>query len=121
MDSSNAWRYYTRRDSGRLAIWREPVAGGQPERLVDTAGESAFALGPKGLYFVPRGPDANPYYNSVSFYDFATRRVTKVADLNSHLGILASTRPALSPDGRYLLYSLSAFETNDIVLVENFR
>jgi hypothetical protein len=113
--------FVTRQEGGRLAIWGQPSSGGTAVKLVDNLLESDFAVTRKGIYYVPRGPDDNPWCTSITFYDFATRTTTKIVDLKPHLGIWWNTRPSVSPDGRWLLYTQFEVETNDLMLVENFR
>jgi Tol biopolymer transport system component/DNA-binding winged helix-turn-helix (wHTH) protein len=81
---------------------------GMPQVLSDTQ----WTVSPNGIYFVPRFTP-----RSVAFYDFATQRTRELfrtdRDLDDGL--------AVSPDGRYILYSQADENTSNIMLVPNFH
>jgi len=89
--------------------------------LIDHVGETGFAVTSRGVYYVPRGRGSNPWYTGVYFLEFASGKSVRIADLRPHLGLWANTRPSVSPDGHHLLYTQFSLETNDLMLVENFR
>jgi hypothetical protein len=55
----------------------------------------------------------------LAFYSFATKKSFRVADVKP--GTSSGTGLSVSPDGRYLLYTQCDEETDDLMLVENFR
>lgn len=71
-----------------------------------------WTVAPQGIYFSPVGAG-----NTVQFFDFGTRKVSKVLETDSSL----SNGLSVSPDGRWLLFSKGEQDNCDIVLVENFR
>jgi Tol biopolymer transport system component/predicted Ser/Thr protein kinase len=110
--------YYTKFDSSGL--WRVPVEGGD-ETMVLNQPKAGYwghwAVADDGIYFVD--PDAKPQA-AIEFFSFATSRVTQVGALDkSPYKWVAGL--AVSPDGRWILYSQIDQIDNNIVLVENFR
>ena len=83
------------------------------EKFPFAPGYMSWALGEDGIYYInyylPKPGDA------IEFFSFATRKVTRIAELGEGLTTLA-----VSPDQRWLLYSQRETEV-DIMLVENFR
>jgi len=106
--------FFHRLVSGHEEVWSVSANGGD-ERLargmpVDV--NWAPALG--GMYFI----QGAPRHFSVNHFDFATHRVTKIADLP---GLFAQWGLSLSPDGHTLLISGIEHVEGDIVLVDGFR
>jgi hypothetical protein len=56
---------------------------------------------------------------AIAFFDFTSRQVTRVAELQTRPAREA-TGLAASPDGRAILYTQLDALTRDIVLVDNF-
>jgi dipeptidyl aminopeptidase/acylaminoacyl peptidase len=117
-DPDRIYIYFARQQGEEVSIWRELATGGHAEKLVD-AGAGDFAVSRKGLYYARPGPPDAPWKMWVAFHEFATKSVVKIADLRS--GTLSGTDFTVSPDGRYLLYTQCDLETDDLMLVENFR
>jgi serine/threonine protein kinase/sugar lactone lactonase YvrE len=94
-------------------LWRMPVAGGEPAKVLDGVIWFNFAMIENGAYYIDRvGTDSRLHY-----LDFATGKSTIVA---SNLGDVSSGLTA-SPDGRTILYSRVDSSVDDLMLVENFR
>jgi hypothetical protein len=55
--------------------------------------------------------------NSLRYYDFASRGVRDVLNLEKYF----SDGLSISPDGRYLLYSQLDDLNSDIMIVESYR
>jgi len=117
-DPDRAYVYYARTAGNEVSIWRESATGGQTSKVL-AAGAWDFAVSRKGLYYAMPGPPEAPWNKWVAFYEFASERVMKIADLR--YGTSSGTGFAVSPDGHYLLYTQSDRETNDLMLVENFH
>jgi Tol biopolymer transport system component/predicted Ser/Thr protein kinase len=76
----------------------------------------AWTLGGTGIYFM-NAASPSP---GVDFFEFRSGRVTRVADVPGRPVPWAAT-PALSPDGRRLVYAQLDGIASDIMLVDDFR
>ena len=92
-----------------------PVAGGEPARLTGAIYRYNFAVAPSGLYFMPA--PKSPAANSIQFLNLATGATREILTIDKpvDLGL------AISPDGRYLLFTQIDYVGQDLMLVENFR
>jgi serine/threonine protein kinase/Tol biopolymer transport system component len=100
-------------DSPLMAM---PLTSGSARQLAPCVRNSAFGVGPLGVYYVPCDPSPNP---SVHVLDLKTGR-------NRRLGTLDGIeyRPlglSVSPDGRTIVYPRGMSENADLMLIENFR
>ena len=113
-------RIYYWREGKETSIWsvsssggdERPVAGMPP---VPPEFGVSWALGPNGIHFLEGGG-----HPGVVFFDFATARARRVADLPGAPYPWAGGI-ALSPDGRSVLFSKVEHGTSDIMLIEDFR
>ena len=100
-------------DSPLMAM---PLAGGQARQLIDCVKNSAFGVGPRGVYYVPCDPP--PTRRCI----FSMRRPVEMC--NSADWTDYSQRPLginLSPDGNTIVYPRQALLRADLMLIENFR
>jgi len=110
--------YYSKYEGGGL--WTIPVGGGQEVRITDDLHLGSwgnFAVTERGLYFVnseAKGGAALLYYN------FQTRSLSSVVTLKDP-PVIFLPNLAASRDGRTLFYARSGFESNMILMVENFE
>jgi Tol biopolymer transport system component len=103
--------YFTRAD-GAEGLWRMPVVGGTAVQVVPRLYRYNYAVARDGVYYVTPRPKS-----VIRFVDpdsGASRDVLAV-DRLVDLGL------ALSPDGRFLLYTQEDYVGQDLMLVENFR
>ncbi len=110
--------YYAKFDSPGL--WRMPVDGGEESLVLDQLQPGywgGWAVVDKGIYFI--NPEAKPRA-TIEFFSFATRRITRIALLERE-PLQWFSNLAISPDGRWILYSQLDQGGNDIMLVENFH
>jgi eukaryotic-like serine/threonine-protein kinase len=100
-------------------IWRVPVDGGEELRVVDSfhsENMADWAVVSDGLYFMNPEPKDGIV---IEFFDFATRKVMRVAGLGK---VLINTHAlAVSPDRRHILYTQADNTGEDIMLLENFN
>jgi Tol biopolymer transport system component len=109
------WLYFIKNE-GIDGLWRMPVAGGPETRVVDALWRFNYVATNSGVYYTSR-PEEGPRRGSVQYFDFATRRHTEIAtmDAPADLGV------AISPDGKYLLFTKIDHLGADLMLVEKFR
>ena len=104
-------------------IWRVPVAGGEEVPILDAPEAHCWghvALAKHGIYYLGAIGDVKPPQYAVFFFEFATRRTTRVALLARTPGSYIRAL-ALSPDERALLYVQIDGSASDLMLLENFR
>jgi dipeptidyl aminopeptidase/acylaminoacyl peptidase len=111
--------YFTKRGWG--AIWSVPADGG-PEKPVSQLERfdrifRSWGVVPQGIYFISR---EKREHQILRFFSFATRQVTPLLALGRE-PIWDYPDVALSADGRTLLTARLDQETNDLMMIENFR
>ena len=108
------WLYVMKRPYGSL--WRVSIGGGKEEQIVDAVQAFNFAVGSKGIYFMP-GSD-HQAENTIELLELQTGKRRTLATIHKrvHYGF------AVSPDERWILYPQEDQELDgDLMLVENFR
>ncbi len=101
-------------------IWRVPLAGGDETLILDhhRAGFwRHWTVVEQGIYFATAERPDQPL---IEFFSFANGRVTPVATLSKGINPWYAGL-AVSPDGRWLVWSQMDQVGNDIMLMENFR
>jgi Tol biopolymer transport system component/DNA-binding winged helix-turn-helix (wHTH) protein len=101
-------------------IWRVPVDGGDETLILDhhRAGFwRHWTVVEEGIYFATAERPEQPL---IEFFSFATGRVTYVATLQQRIDPW-SPGLAVSRDGRWMVWSQKDKDSNDIMLMENFR
>jgi Tol biopolymer transport system component len=102
------------------SVWRIPVEGGQAIKVVD--GLSNYlnvAIVDKGVIFVPSRQSGAR--SSVQFFSFATNKIRPIADFEKPLDMGGRGGVAVSPDGRWLLFSQFDQAGSELMLVDSFR
>ena len=112
------WVYYAKSITGG-GIWRVPTSGGKGEFVVNNPDGywGYWALAPAGIYFIG-GRQLCP--SELDFYDFASKRTTKVLELPKPTN---SGAPGLgiSPDGKTLTLTLMESRASDIILGDGLK
>jgi len=109
----------------RGALWRWPLAGGSPVKLLDGVILGAFDVVDGGIYYIDRTPGeaAGGFTNSpagqtrLQYFDFVTSRSTTVS---GNLGAVDLGLSA-SRDGRVVYFARTDSAVNELMLVDNFR
>ena len=101
--------YFTRGD-GAEGLWRMPLAGGDAVQVVPRLFRFNYAIARDGVYYLTQ-PDAKIRFVDVTGISRDILSLDKLADLGL----------ALSPDGRFLLFSQQDYIGQDLMLVEHFR
>src|SRR5688572_19034130 len=112
--------FYVETANGTSALWRLPLAGGSPVKVVDGVVLSNFDVVDTGVYFIDRlgadGPAAGGTAR-LQFFDFAMGRMTTIApDLGS-----VSFGLSASPDGRTVYYARTDSSVEELMVVDDFR
>jgi hypothetical protein len=107
--------YYTQVANGPSSLWRLPIGGGEPVKVLEGVAERAFALVKSGISYVEQraGHESSPYVLNMSgrpiwqktgrlrFDDYQSARISTVSELGD--GVTGGL--AVSPDGRTVLFS----------------
>jgi Tol biopolymer transport system component/tRNA A-37 threonylcarbamoyl transferase component Bud32 len=107
--------YYTKAEIA-TSLWRMPREGGRGTKILESLTSYLdLAIVDGGVYFVPvQEPTAG---SSIRFLSFATNRIRPVANLEKPLG----DGLAVSPDGKWILYTQLEQAGSELMLVENFH
>jgi Tol biopolymer transport system component/DNA-binding winged helix-turn-helix (wHTH) protein len=96
----------------KVALPGQPGAESEVEGLPRLSSSGLWTLSPGGIYFVPA--DAP---RSLRYFDFASKQIRPIFEVDKDFGSGLS----VSPDGRWILYSLVGDASADIMLVEHFH
>lgn len=112
--------YYSERggvkeSNGLGGLRRLRLTDEQDERVLPSVTYLNAAIGREGIYFIPRAVAGEPYY--VCFLSFKTKQVERIIRLTAPV----SEGLALSPDGRWLLYTQIDSTASDLMLVDDYR
>jgi Tol biopolymer transport system component len=116
--SDSKYVYYVKDAPG---IWRLPVDGGEEVQVFDSfnsAYDVSWAVVTDGIYFI--NPDEKGGV-TVEFFDFATRKVKRIAGLGKVEIPSWAQGISVSPDRKQILYVQNDQSGGDIMLVENFH
>jgi Tol biopolymer transport system component len=111
VEGGDGFVYYSR-SMASDEVWKISPRGGKEILVMKGTGLTCWcgwALDPKGIYFVSAK-------HKLDFFDFASRKVQEIATLGEKAG-----NPAISPDGKSVLYSQMDLLDETIMLVNNFR
>jgi Tol biopolymer transport system component/DNA-binding winged helix-turn-helix (wHTH) protein len=90
----------------------QPATESEVDGLPRLSNYSLWSLSPGGIYFVPA--DAP---KSVRYFDFASKQIRTIFEADKDFGSGLS----VSPDGRWIMYSLVGDVNSDIMLVDHFQ
>src|SRR5262249_53855978 len=112
--------YYTKVPEAGPGLWSVPAAGGNEERVLESVRFGYWAIASSGIYFIDFNvPNDAP--RPVRFFDFQSRHITHVGTVENTVSWTNTPGFAISPDGRWLLYSSLESTDADLMLVDNFR
>ncbi|MGA2632130.1 MAG: hypothetical protein ABSG54_18200 [Terriglobia bacterium] len=98
-------------------LWKVPVEGGEETLVLPQLAALLYGywgLTAEGIYFY----DANA--RAIEFFRFSTSKVTQIVEPEKP-PFRGAAGLAVSPDGRWILFTQVDQEVADIILVENFR
>jgi Tol biopolymer transport system component len=108
--------YYTKVPSIGPGLWRVPTGGGEEVHVLDSPTFGWWDIVRDGIYFVDF-TIASKAHKPVKFFNFKTQEVRQIGTVERpDMGGLA-----ISPDSRWLLYSMLKSEEADLMLLDNFR
>ena len=111
--------YYDKSDT---EVWQVNPAGGD-ERLLfkGSIDQFSWAVAPRGIYFftAQASPSRSPY--ALNFFDFASRKTRRIANLEGHRPDFQVGGLSVSPDERWVIYTQRDRLEYDLMLVEGFR
>ena len=110
--------YYAKLDVAGL--WRIPLEGGHESLVLDQLKPREggyWAVAADGIYFI--NSESKPHA-TIEFFAFATSRLTSIATIEKE-PINWASNLAVSPDGRWILYTQVDQSDSDIMLMENFH
>jgi Tol biopolymer transport system component/tRNA A-37 threonylcarbamoyl transferase component Bud32 len=97
------------------SLWRIPVEGGQETKVLESLSSHLnVAIAKGGIYFVPSAASSS----SIQFLDLSTNRIATVAGFARNLNLGEVGGLALSPDGKWLLYTKMDDQGSELMLVE---
>lgn len=106
------WLYFA--DWLRGGLSRMPVSGGKIERIIDQISDPiGYTVNARGVYYWA----GNFLHIKLRFHDIESHRDTLVFQP----AIPASAHLTISPDGRYLCYPQIERNSQELMLIENFR
>jgi Tol biopolymer transport system component len=97
----------------RVGVWKKTVDGEEELVLPEVGVAYRLAVTDEGIYFIKDVGNGA----TIEFFSFATRRVTRIATMDKPPGLGL----AVSPDGRWLLYTQTDVESQGLMLADNFR
>lgn len=113
-ESPDGKTLYYNKPVGTGSLWSRSVEGGAETKLLDSLFRFNYAVTAKGIYYTPfPGPDGT---TTVNYLDLATgkSRVLFRIGVPDH-GL------AVSPDGRYLLFTQIDSGGSDLMMLDNFK
>jgi Tol biopolymer transport system component len=97
-------------------VWKVPVGGGEETEVFESlSAYTNMAIVNNGIYFIPTQSASKG--SSIQFFSFPTGKIKPIATIERTAGFGL----AVSPDGRWILYTQVDQQGSDLMLVENFR
>jgi Tol biopolymer transport system component len=101
-------------------LWAMPIIGGEEVRVLASPRFGYWAASRSGIYFIDFDV-ANDLPRPVKFFSFQSRQTTQVGTVEKSVSWTNTPGFAISPDGRWLLYTSLESTDADLMLVDNFR
>jgi Tol biopolymer transport system component len=105
-------------DGTRLAIWSQPVNGGEAEPLKgmpELNGDESWTATEHGIYYT----SSSTKTPTVNYYDFATRTVQRLCTLPQSRAQGGGV--SVSPDGHWLLFTQTDDAQSDVMIARHFQ
>ncbi len=95
------------------SVWRKPLSGGDPVKVIDGVVWFNWWMMPNGAYYIDRQAGEA----RLQYLNFGTNKTTTIA---GNLGEVSAGLTA-SPDAKTIIFSRMDSSADDLMLVENFR
>jgi hypothetical protein len=112
--------YYTNVPEAGAGLWNKPLDDGEEMRVLSSPRFGYWALVDRGIYFIDFDV-AKCASRPVKFFSFRDGRVKEIGTVEESVDWKINPGFAVSPDGRWLLYSSLESTGGDLMLVDNFR
>ncbi len=112
--------YFTKVAEIGPGLWKVPVDGGEEERVLESVRFGYWAVGRTGIYFIDFDMPSEAG-RPIKFFDFLSRRVRQLGTVENTVKWTNTPGFAISPDGRWVLYTSLESTNADLMLVDNFR
>jgi len=121
LESPNGKFLYYVKNLIDTTLWRIPVEGGPPTKIVEGLSNYVnLAIVDTGVFFVPV-PTRETTRFSVQFLSLASNKIEPVAISEKPLDFGAAGGLSISPDGRWILYTQFDQAGSELMLVDGFR
>jgi hypothetical protein len=104
---------------GLNGLWSTPVEGGAERPIPVSVTQMHWTVTGKGIYYIEFPPQQEAP-KLVKFYSFESAKVNQVGALEAAISPDYSGI-SVSPDGRWLLYSVVSSLASDLMLLDHFR
>ena len=112
--------YYTKVPESGPGLWSLPSTGGEEIRVLGPPRFGYWALSRAGIYYIDFAvPSDAP--RPVMFLSFDSRRIAQPGVVESTVSWTNAPGFAVSPDGRWLLYTSLDSTDADLMLLDDFR
>ena len=112
--------YYTKVPEIGPGLWSVSAVGGAERRILESVRFGYWAVTRGGIYFIDFDtPSEAP--RPLKFFNLQSHRITQVGTVENTVSWTNTPGFAISPDGRWVLYTSLESSDADLMLVDNFR
>jgi len=112
--------FYAKVPEAGPGLWSVPADGGAETRVLQSARFGYWAVVRDGIYFVDFDV-ARDVPRPVKFFSLQSREVTQVGEVEPTVAWTNTPGFAVSPDGRWLLYTSLERSAADLMLVDSWK
>jgi Tol biopolymer transport system component len=112
--------YYAKVPEIGPGLWSVPVDGGEEQPVLESVRFGYWAVARRGIYFIDFDVPSEAE-RPVRFLDFQSGEVKQLGTVEKTVRWTNTPGFAISPDGRWLLYTSLESMDADLMVVDNFR